>query len=1017
MANFILKWLVGILLSVRVSTALLAQSSQLPLEFHHIQEPQGLSYNVVNSFLQDRDGQLWIGTYGGLDRFDGSHFTTFKSDRQNPDKTLSNNIVHDLCQDSTGNIWAATNNGISRYDRQTGQFVNIRTAEGIALGKCLNILCDRQGRIWFSSHGNGLFQFDPQTSRFCHYEHRANDPASLSGTMLSKNGLVEDPNRAGLWATIEDGAGLNYIDLTTGQCFNYRNNPEKSPLFHPHETSALTLDGNRHLIFADNTTERVLVYNLETKTVVKSIGLHSKTRHSSFPVATIFVDRNHNLWTSSWTYHMYFVEAKTYQPTEFFHDVAQKTSIAGDFFWAGWQQPDGTIWFGTVNGISYTNPEKTFYRIHNLGQLVPELNRDQGLASFLEDPDGSWWFTSVSHKLIQYDPVQRRARTYPIPLPAANEFRFNLPLVIAAPDPNELFICTLRNVYTFNKRTHRFTLFPLPPLVNNRSDGLNTLLLVRGDWLWLFATSDVVFQCHLPTKQWRTFPMPFGTGNRVRTRAAGFDPKGVLWADVLDRGVVRFSSALGMFTYYPSQPRITEFTDHFAFRIDSQDRLWSPVSGYGLIELNSQFNTYRAWTEQDGLCSNDCKAVSIDLYGHVWVASFNKFSIFNPARSSFQNFTLPINEATINYINYMYTLRNQNILTTLKGYAVEFMPQRVNSQLLTTNVLVSTLTQPDTTLVIQAKSPAVRLGANGNNFSINYSALSLPQQAYTYFYKLDNYDDHWVRAGSRTVANYTKIPGGTYVFRVKALVGKKETAETTLTIQVDTAFYNTRWFKLGMVLVLAGLIYGGYRYRIQQTSRLHHLKIQATRLERDKTEIQYQNLINHLNPHFLFNSLTSLNSLIITEPKQASRFLQKLSAIYRYILQNRDRETVTLENELNFVQHYIILQKSRFEEGLLITIDVPETYLNRQIVPVTLQNLFENAIKHNTIDDDEPLKIRVFIQGEYLCIENNLQRKRFVETSNQQGLENLKTLYRYLSNLPLTVSTTETHFVVKVPLL
>lgn len=1006
--------LLVLLLIGSLPTDLLAQTAQLPFEFHHIQEQQGLSYNVVNSFLQDRDGQLWIGTYGGLDRFDGSHFTTFKTDRANPE-SLGNNIVHDLCQDPNGNIWAATNNGISRYDRQTGHFFNIRTVEGITLGQCLNILCDRRGRIWFSSHRNGLFQFDPKTKTFCFYAHRPNDPASLSGNIISKNGLVEDPNRDGLWVTMETADGLNYVDTESGQCFNYRNNPEKSSLFQPHETSAVTLDGNR-LIFADNTAERVLVYNLATKTVVSRIALPSKSGQSAFPMGTIFVDRTHNLWTSSWTYHMFFVEARTDQPSEFFHDVAGKTSIAGDFFWAGWQQPDGTIWFGTVNGISYTNPEKTFYRIHNLAQFLPELNRDQGLSSFVEDSDGRWWLTTVSHKLIHYDPVQRRARIYSIPVPENNLFRFNLPLVMAAPNPNELFICTLRAVYVFNKRTRKLSPFPLPPGLAERSDGLNTLLR-QGNWLWLFATSDVVFRCHLPTKQWQTFRLPFGAGNRVRTRAAGFDRNGNLWADVLGQGLVRLFKDAPQFLTYPAQPRITEFTDHFAFRIDAQDHLWSPVSGYGLVELNTRRNTYRTWTEQDGLCSNDCKAVCSDAYGHLWVASFNKFSILNPARSSFQNFVLPVNEATINYINYMYTLRNRNILTTLKGYAVEFMPQRVNNQLVPTNVLISTLVRPDTTILIQPHKSTIRLGTTENNFSINFSALSLPQQAYTYLYKLDGYDDHWVRAGARTVANYTKIPGGQYTFRVKALVGQTETRETTLAIRVDTAFYNTRWFRIGLLLALAGLVYGGYRYRIRQTARLHHLRIQATRLERDKTEIQYQNLINHLNPHFLFNSLTSLNSLIISEPKQASRFLQKLSAIYRYILQNRDRELVTLEHELNFVQHYIDLQKSRFEAGLQITIDIPVTYRNRQVVPVTLQNLLENAIKHNTIDDETPLLIRIFIQDDYLCVENTLQRKRFVETSNQQGLENLRTLYRYLSSRPIVIAQTPTQFTVRVPLL
>ena len=193
--------------------------------------------------------------------------------------------------------------------------------------------------------------------------------------------------------------------------------------------------------------------------------------------------------------------------------------------------------------------------------------------------------------------------------------------------------------------------------------------------------------------------------------------------------------------------------------------------------------------------------------------------------------------------------------------------------------------------------------------------------------------------------------------------------------------------------------------------------MQSTRLEKDKTEIQYQNLINHLNPHFLFNSLTSLNSLIMTEPKEASKFLQKLSLIYRYILQNKDKEMVSLGQELDFVNHYVILQKSRFDEGLQINIDVDTDCLLYRIVPVTLQNLFENAIKHNSIEEDNPLIISVFVNNEFLFVKNNLQLRKFVDTSNKQGLKNLKNLYKYLSNKPLEIIETENEFMVKIPLL
>jgi LytS/YehU family sensor histidine kinase len=213
------------------------------------------------------------------------------------------------------------------------------------------------------------------------------------------------------------------------------------------------------------------------------------------------------------------------------------------------------------------------------------------------------------------------------------------------------------------------------------------------------------------------------------------------------------------------------------------------------------------------------------------------------------------------------------------------------------------------------------------------------------------------------------------------------------------------------------LVYSFIKYRTNQRKQIYHLQLQSTRLEKDKTEIQYQNLINHLNPHFLFNSLTSLNSLITISPKQASNFLQKLSLIYRYILQNKDKEIVSLEQELAFVKNYIDLQKSRFEDGLQVNIDIAEIFYPMGIVPVTLQNLFENAIKHNTLDDDAPLVIEVMIEGQYLIIKNNLQKKDFVETSNKQGLDSLKKLYFYLSKRALETIETESEFIVKVPLL
>jgi hypothetical protein len=194
-------------------------------------------------------------------------------------------------------------------------------------------------------------------------------------------------------------------------------------------------------------------------------------------------------------------------------------------------------------------------------------------------------------------------------------------------------------------------------------------------------------------------------------------------------------------------------------------------------------------------------------------------------------------------------------------------------------------------------------------------------------------------------------------------------------------------------------------------------KVLAAELEKEKAIVQYDNLKNQLNPHFLFNSLTSLDSLIFENPKLASEFLQQLSKVYRYVLENKNKNLVEVSTEVKFVTHYTHLLKSRFEKGLEVTFEIGEEAKERLILPVTLQILIENAIKHNSTSKDAPLYIQIANDSEYLIVSNNLQRKKNIETSNGQGLENLKNLYRYLTEREIVIEETEANFAVKIPLI
>lgn len=191
----------------------------------------------------------------------------------------------------------------------------------------------------------------------------------------------------------------------------------------------------------------------------------------------------------------------------------------------------------------------------------------------------------------------------------------------------------------------------------------------------------------------------------------------------------------------------------------------------------------------------------------------------------------------------------------------------------------------------------------------------------------------------------------------------------------------------------------------------------AADLEKEKAQVQFDNLKNQLNPHFLFNSLTSLDSLIQDNPALARQFLQQLSKVFRYVLQHKDKGLVSLKTEVDFIKNYVFLLKTRFENTLVIDFHIPEETYEKNIAPVTLQILIENALKHNIISQERPLVIRISSNGQYLKVENNLQLKKQVETSNRQGLHNLRTLYSFLTDISFETIEHNGKFVAYVPLI
>jgi hypothetical protein len=190
--------------------------------------------------------------------------------------------------------------------------------------------------------------------------------------------------------------------------------------------------------------------------------------------------------------------------------------------------------------------------------------------------------------------------------------------------------------------------------------------------------------------------------------------------------------------------------------------------------------------------------------------------------------------------------------------------------------------------------------------------------------------------------------------------------------------------------------------------------IREEKLKTEIVKLEYETLKNQVNPHFLFNSLNTLTSLV-SDNEEGVKFIKNLSDVYRYVLDQKDKEVVSLSTEIQFVNAYLYLHKIRFGENLLLDINIKS--VNQLVVPISVQMLVENAIKHNIISEDEPLKISIYEESDYLVVENNLQLKSVINESSKIGLKNIQSRYAYLTDKEFIVNSLPDKFIVKVPLL
>ncbi|WP_298424408.1 2TM domain-containing protein [uncultured Kordia sp.] len=215
-----------------------------------------------------------------------------------------------------------------------------------------------------------------------------------------------------------------------------------------------------------------------------------------------------------------------------------------------------------------------------------------------------------------------------------------------------------------------------------------------------------------------------------------------------------------------------------------------------------------------------------------------------------------------------------------------------------------------------------------------------------------------------------------------------------------------------ITIVFSIFFHALYFYRELQKNKVTEQKIIA-----GTASAQFDALKNQLDPHFLFNSLNVLSSLIDENPRQAQKFTSGLSKVYRYVLEQKNKELVTVDEEFAFAKTYMSLLKMRFEDSIIFEIPEKASNPESRVVPLSLQLLLENAVKHNMVTSSKPLHIKIYEDRGNLIIQNNLQEKQIVKKSSGVGLNNIKQRYDLLTQREVYINKTTSEFQVAIPML
>lgn len=916
-----------------------------------------LGGRLVQAFVQDKQGFIWMGTRDGLFRFDGHRAIGFRYSPNDASSLPSNNIVS-LFEDIDGVIWVGTSDGLARFNSPTNDFTTLEPKNGIEQYRFIRaIASDKHEGMWIATRG-GLQHFMPRTGEFTQYLHDDKDENSL--TINNINAITVD-EKGGVWVGLWL-SGLDYLPFGESKFKHYRIDSNEKSNLQLNSPISLIVDKKGQLWIG--TEGNLVVWQIGTDWTQRKI-LSKSPEFNPQRVFSILEDQDGAVWVGSISEGLARWSDEKHEFIAYKHRPVNSDGATAQDIWTFMQDKQGILWISSISeGVTRLNLSSKGFSV--LQNFSTSSNSSNNITSVIGEDDTHIWAAGYSGGVHLVDLTTRKVvKTLHPDINLKNTLGNDVVYSLYRATNGALWIGTKTGLYKFEKAKNTFKHISFG---KGSGDYINKISGSKDEMLWLVAGDGTIIHYNAETEERHSYyyepTNPQGHHN-FRTSDILEDSKGRVWlVNSEGGGLEKLDVVTGLFEHYRNDSKNTALGDDKIARLheDKNGTIWAATnSGFSKITtLEDGSLQFRAYGKKDNLTFDSVELINSDTTGKIWLSTNKGISEFNPITEKFVHYSQS------DGITGGLTSGLSDSFADKQG-RVFFGGSRGVTIVDSTAVKVSLAPPPVaiTDITIFNKSlrtdhdygekvkldgslfapKALTLSWQESVFGIEFSALQFDSSGLIrYAYRLEGFDKNWVETNAiNRIATYTNLNPGQYVFHVKAASSKGVWNETgvNLPITITPVYWQTWWFKsmmLGIFLVLLAL---SYFWRVRQLKVIQENLEQQVMTRTNELQKMHQQAIEatETKSRFLANMSHEIRTPMNAIHGLSYLALQKkgLSPEIRDYLEKISRSSTNLITILND-----ILDFSKLESGHL-TLDYQPYSLDS--IEHHLGDLFFDAAK------------------------------------------------------------------------